>query len=267
MPEAVAANRWLTEVYEPAVDAIPPRAARAGWTRRRSSTRSWSTAGSCPRRPAATSAPRPPREDYFARVLPAGARGPGHPAGARTRTAAMTAVSRRRPASTSPPRPAGSTTRSASPGTEGGDGGRYELFFQYNPHGRRSGHRRATGGRPTSRDLVRWERRGPRWRRRRRRPAAGRARSSSRTGRRSSSTPACGAEDPGVGRIALAPGTPAWGAGRPEPGARCSAPPPGRVSPTCVTRSSGGPDDEWRMVGRRRGTAGRPGRCSTPRPT
>ena len=61
VPRAVAANKWLSEVYDPVVDAIPPELPIA-WTRWRSSTRSWSTAGSSPSAPAATSGrPRPGR--------------------------------------------------------------------------------------------------------------------------------------------------------------------------------------------------------------
>ena len=55
----VAAHRWLAEVYDPATAAIPD-GLRAACRHPRSSTRSSSTAGTCPRRPAATSAPPPP---------------------------------------------------------------------------------------------------------------------------------------------------------------------------------------------------------------
>ena len=57
--EVVAANRWLEEVYDPVIAAIPEDL-RGRLPRRRSSTRSSSTAGTCRRRPAGTSAPPPP---------------------------------------------------------------------------------------------------------------------------------------------------------------------------------------------------------------
>ena len=57
--EVVAANRWLEEVYDPVIAAIPEDL-RGRLPRRRSSTRSSSTAGTCRRRRAATSAPPPP---------------------------------------------------------------------------------------------------------------------------------------------------------------------------------------------------------------
>ena len=68
--ETVAAHRWLEDVYDPVVAAIPAACA-AGSRRRRSSTRSSSTAGTCRRRPGGTSArPRRP-QSYFDTVLPA----------------------------------------------------------------------------------------------------------------------------------------------------------------------------------------------------
>ena len=57
--EVVAANRWLEEVYDPVIAAIPEDL-RGRLPRRRSSTRCSSTAGTCRRRRAATSAPPPP---------------------------------------------------------------------------------------------------------------------------------------------------------------------------------------------------------------
>ena len=71
MSETVAAHRWLEEVYDPVVVAIPREAARPPVA-----------AGDLPRdpraplvpvrgRPAATSAPPPPPESYFDNVLPA----------------------------------------------------------------------------------------------------------------------------------------------------------------------------------------------------
>ena len=57
--EIVAANRWLEETYDPVIAAIPDQL-RGRLPRPRSSTRSSSTAGTCRRPRAATSAP-PPR--------------------------------------------------------------------------------------------------------------------------------------------------------------------------------------------------------------
>ena len=57
--EVVAANRWLEEVYDPVIAAIPEDL-RGRLPRPRSSMRCSSTAGTCRRRRAATSAPPPP---------------------------------------------------------------------------------------------------------------------------------------------------------------------------------------------------------------
>ena len=67
--ETVAAHRWLDEVYDPVVAAIPA-GLRGRLSPPRSSTRSSSTAGTCPRRPAATSAPPPRRARTSTRCCP-----------------------------------------------------------------------------------------------------------------------------------------------------------------------------------------------------
>ena len=65
--EQVAALRWMVEVFEPTLAAVPAEFGASSRTPR-SSTRSSSTAGSCPRLPATTSAWR--RDADYLEVLP-----------------------------------------------------------------------------------------------------------------------------------------------------------------------------------------------------
>ena len=187
------------------------------------------------------------------------------------RVARPRAADPRRPATTSPFPPAGSTTRWASPGTRVPTGGRYELFYQFNPEApvwapalpvgpgrrRRTWSAGGTPGRRSSPDRTR--------------PAAGRARSSSTD----DGTPVIVytsvlADAPGQGRIALARGD--AGLATLDPGTR-----PGRCSRRA--RAGAGPRTlprPLRLAGRatsggwRSAPAAPPGarRCSsTPRPT
>ena len=59
LPPPVVAYKWLAEVFEPTIAAVPP-SSPPSWSRPNCSTRFSSTAGSCPKKPPATSAsPRP----------------------------------------------------------------------------------------------------------------------------------------------------------------------------------------------------------------